>query len=516
MKQLSALDASFLYLETPQMPMHVGALHVFELPRGFKGRFVDALRKHMASRLPVAPPLRRKLAFMPLNLANPAWVDAEPDMNWHVRGVKLPRGAGLAELEAKVGELHPQVLDRERPLWQFVVFDGLKPGPGGARRVAMYTKLHHAAVDGQAAVALAHAILDTAPAGRTIEARPARAKKYELGLAEMIRGTLANQIGQVRGLVRGLPSTLETLAGAVRQLVASRGKLGGLALGPRTRFNASIGVERKFAAVSLPIAEVKAAAKRHGGTINDAVLAICGGALRSFFKRHGPLPRKPLVAAVPISLRAAGDTAANNQASMTLVSLGTHLADPHARLVHVMQATAAMKRTMGSIKSVLPTDMPSIGVGLLLTAAARLYSNARIADRLPALANLVISNVPGPPFPMYMAGAKMLTNYPTSIVMHGVALNITVQSYDQSLDFGLIACAKACPHLDELAADLRAAYEEFIAVEAKPTPALPQRAGHGVVHRSAARAAKRVADGATKVARKLPAAAKAPAKMRAA
>ena len=137
MKQLSGLDATFLYLETPQMPMHVGALHVFELPSGYKGKFVTALRKHMAQRLPATPVLRRKLWWMPLNLANPAWVDAEPDLNQHIVEIKLPKGAGLAELEAQVGALHPVLLDRKKPLWKFHVFEGLAASPEGKKRVAM-------------------------------------------------------------------------------------------------------------------------------------------------------------------------------------------------------------------------------------------------------------------------------------------------------------------------------------------------------------------------------------------
>ena len=170
MKQLSGLDASFLYLETPQMPMHVGALHVFELPAGTKGKFVTALRKHMESRLPVAPVLRRRLWWMPLNMANPAWVDAVPDMRQHIVEIKLPKvngaGAGLAELEAQVSKLHPVLLDRNRPLWKFHVFEGLAPSPNGCKRVGLYSQLHHAAVDGQAAVALANAILDVTPTPR--------------------------------------------------------------------------------------------------------------------------------------------------------------------------------------------------------------------------------------------------------------------------------------------------------------------------------------------------------------
>ena len=155
-KQLSGLDATFLYLETPEMPMHVGALHVFELPAGYKGKFITALRKHMTSRLPVAPVLRRRLWWMPLNLANPAWVDADPDMRQHIVEITLPKGSGVSELEAQVSRLHPVLLDRTRPLWKFHVFEGLGPTLEGRKRVGLYTQLHHAAVDGQAAVALAN------------------------------------------------------------------------------------------------------------------------------------------------------------------------------------------------------------------------------------------------------------------------------------------------------------------------------------------------------------------------
>jgi hypothetical protein len=155
MKQLSGLDATFLYLEKPEMPMHVGALHLFELPPGYKGRFLTALRRHIASRLSIAPVLRRRLWWMPLNLANPAWVDAEPDLREHIVEVPIRKGAGLPELEDEVGRLHSVLLDRRRPLWKMHVFENLAPSPQGRRRVALYTQLHHAAVDGQAAVALA-------------------------------------------------------------------------------------------------------------------------------------------------------------------------------------------------------------------------------------------------------------------------------------------------------------------------------------------------------------------------
>jgi diacylglycerol O-acyltransferase len=196
------------------------------------------------------------------------------------------------------------------------------------------------------------------------------------------------------------------------------------------------------------------------------VLMVCSGALRRNFLKHGPLPRKSMVAGVPISTRSKGDTASNNQATMTVVSLGTHIADPAKRLRHVLAATAAMKNNIGAMKSLMPTDFPSLGVPWLMEGLGALYAKARVADRLPAIANVTISNVPGPTVPLYMAGALMLTNYPTSIVVHGVALNITVQTYNESLEFGLIACGEAMPEVAELAQHVRAAFEEFAALPA--------------------------------------------------
>ena len=482
MKQLSGPDASFLHMETPQMPMHVGALHLFELPASYRGNFLADMRAHMATRISLAPALRRKLALMPLNLANPMWVDAAPDLDHHIVGVKLRKGSGLADMEAKVGELHPVLLDRDRPLWKFHVFEGLAPGPNQEKRFGLYTQLHHAAVDGQAAVALANAILDVSATPRDIKVEPRAARKPGLGLAQTLSGVLVNQLQQIANIARALPTTASALTKIARQgasgvankalasargttqAVSSASSASSLGLAPRTRLNASVTAGRAFAAVSLPMTELKLLRRAHDATLNDVVLMVCSGALRRYFLQHGPLPRKSLVAAVPISLRAAGDTASNNQTSMTVVKLGTHIADPMKRLLYVKAATAAMKSTLGSVKSLMPTDFPSLGIPWLMRTAASLYGRAKVADRIPPLANVVISNVPGPAFPLYMAGAKMLTNYPTSIVVHGVGLNITVQSYNESLDVGLIACADAAPHLADLAVHMTESLNELKAL----------------------------------------------------
>ena len=425
MKRLSGLDATFLFLETPEMPMHEGALHLFELPAGYRGRFVNALRKHMAERLPLAPALRRRALQMPLNITNPVWIDALPDLKQHIVEVKLPkltaraRGQGneMARLEALVGELHPRLLDRSLPLWKFHVIEGLTPAEGGAKRVALYTQLHHAAVDGQAAVALANAILDLSPKPAPLPARSSgRVKRFEIGLVERVSGAIGSEVRQITQLLRALPGAVGSLSSAATQvaarslIVTGKKRSGSLGLAPRTRLNTSVTAARAFATVSLPLHELKALGRLHGATLNDMVLLLCSTALRRHFGKHGPLPRTSLVAAMPVTLRDQGDTGSDNQASMTLVSLGTHIADPMRRLAHIKAATKSMKATLAGVKNILPTDFPSIGVPWLMAAAVALYGRAKAAERLPPLANVVISNVPGPPMPLYMAGAKMLTN----------------------------------------------------------------------------------------------------------
>jgi diacylglycerol O-acyltransferase len=514
MKQLSGLDATFLYLEKPEMPMHVGAMHLLELPAGYKGRYVNDLRRHFATRLPVAPVLRRRLWWMPLNLANPAWVDADPDLSLHIVEHKLSRaqtaGADARTLmEAQVSKLHPQLLDRSRPLWLMHVIEGLPRSERGLKQVGLYSQLHHAAVDGQAAVALANVLFDTTPEPRTIEVRPSRrVKTFKLGMVEMLRGALTTELAQVAKIARDLPSTLSTVAGTARNAINSKALLGkgsgNVTLAPATPMNATVSAARAFASTSVPLAELKALARAHQATLNDMVLMLCASALRSYLLQHAKLPRKSLVAAVPISLREAGDMRADNQASMSLISLGTHLADPAKRLAHIRNASSAMKSTMGRMKSILPTDFPSIGVPWLMEAAVSLYGKAKVADRIPQVANLVISNVPGPQVPLYLAGARVLTNCPTSIVVHGLALNITVQSFDAGMDFGLMADGAALPDVKALALAVDVALDELRTLA--PPAVTPAASEQAVVVAERPRARVKVA-----VRRKAPAAATQPA-----
>ncbi len=479
MKHLTGLDAAFLYLESPEMPMHVGSLHVYSLPPTYKGSFVDDVKEHIKKRMHLAPVFHRKLALMPFDMANPVWIeDGDIDLDYHVRSITLPKPGTMAQLENYVGRLHSSLIDRSRPLWEFYVFDGLASGD-----VAFYSKMHHAAIDGQAGVAVANAVLDLTPEPRTVKPPPARAGKqpYQLGVGELVGAAFSNMANQTLKLARMFPQMAKAASGALSSKGAE-GKpakpglikrLKGLQMGPKTHLNVSITNQRAFATASIPLGEVKGVGKLLDATINDMVLLLCAGALRRYLQDYDALPAKSLVAAVPVSLRAAGDTSSDNQAFMLLCQLGTHIKDPVARLALIKESINKGKAFTGASKAAIPLDFPSLGAPWLMSGVASLYGRSRLANSIPPIANVVISNVPGPQVPLYMAGATMKTFYPVSIIVHGVALNITVESYNGSLDFGLIACRKAAPDVRDLAKYL---VEEHEAIKAKAAALVPTAA----------------------------------------
>jgi len=499
LKHLSGLDASFLHLETPEMPMHVGGLHLLELPQEWEGDFTDAVKRHVADRLHLASIFTKKLALMPLDLANPVWVDDDDlDLDYHIRQVSLPAPGTRAQLEAYVGRLHSSLLDRSRPLWEFVVFSGLASG-----QIGFYTKIHHAALDGQGAIVLATALLDVTPVPRVVTPPPPHARApYQPPVASLLRAALGDTLTQCLRLVRGVPTGIKVAAGLLTPVRGDDGNLrilpAAMSLAPRTPLNVSITNQRAFATLSIPVREALAVGKSFGGTLNDAVLGIVSGALRRYLDEHGVLPAASLVAAVPVSLRAEGDTEMNNQVSMMLMKLATDIADTAARMQAIVKASAKLKKTVSHVRSVMPTEFPSIGVPWLMSAVVSLYGRARLADRMAPPANVVISNVPGPRMPLYLAGARMVTNYPVSIVTHSLGLNVTVQSYNGSLDFGIIACRRAMPDIALFTACMTLAHADLMAAaqpEAVPVAAAPRR-------RAPARPAADQADATTPRARK--------------
>ncbi|CRL51633.1 WS/DGAT/MGAT family O-acyltransferase [Pseudomonas sp. URMO17WK12:I11] len=454
MNHLSGMDAMFLHLESAEMPMHIGGLHVLELPAGQGGDFFEEVKACVAQRLHLAAVFNRKLANMPFDLSNPVWVDDEDiDLDHHVRHFTLPKPGSNRQLQQAIARLHSSLLDRSRPLWELYIIDGLKSG-----EVALYTKLHHAGVDGQAGMEVGRALFDMEPSGRKI--RPPRPKlrrnQYQLGVAELMGAALFNGSQQCLKLVRMLPEmgrvaadlVLNRKGPLVRQMASltkTRQRMT-----PRTPFNEAITNQRSFAGRTVPLAEIKQIAKAFSVSLNDVVMATVAGTLRRYLSESRELPSRSMSAAVPASLRELGDDTANNQVSVLIVDLATDEADPLVRLQRISASATQRKDSLSNYKSLIPTDFPILAAPWLISGAASLYGRSRMANWMPPPANLVISNVAGIPVPLYFAGAKVISYYPVSIPCHGMALNVTVASYNGRMDYGLIACRRTIADLNEL------------------------------------------------------------------
>jgi WS/DGAT/MGAT family acyltransferase len=465
MKALSGLDGAFLHLETAETPMHVGSLHLFDLPPGYRGDFHANIRRQMKSRLHLAPVFTRRLAPMPLQFANPVWVeDDRVDLDYHVHRVTLPAPGRQAQLEDCTGRLHSELLDRHRPLWRLYVIDGLESG-----QAAYYIKIHHAVLDGQAGVLLAQALFDVSAKAPRIP-HGAAAPGAHPGLVALAAAAFRHDAGQYIKLLRHLPDVVKTLAGLFGAAPGElKGRLGqNFAFGPKTALNVPVTGERGFAALSIPIATLKALAAAHDAKLNDIVLALCGGALRRYLAGHGGIPKKPLIASMPISLRKAGNTDFTTQATLSLVNLNTDIADPLKRLRAIRDAAGAVKALAQRAKGVIPTDFPSIGVPWVLHGLASLYGRSGLAGAMAPIANVVISNVAGPPVPLYAAGARMATYWPLSIVEHGLGLNVTVMSYAGAMGFGFTTARNAVPDARELSTALLGALDELVARSRPP------------------------------------------------
>ena len=469
MNHLSSTDAAFLHLETPETPMHIGSLMLFQLPEGYAGDYYEDVKAMVAKRRHLGGLFNRKLAQMPFDLAEPVWIeDDDIDLDYHVRHVSLRKPGSMAQLEQVISRLHSTLLDRSRPLWELYVIEGLENG-----QVASYTKAHHSGIDGKAGVELAKVFYDTAPGMREVRPpRPARAgNAYQLGVAELLQAAVSNAVSQYVKVVKILPKAVKAI-GAAGKIVAARKTVKGeralsLRLAPKSIFNVSITNQRSYSTMSVPLNDIKALGKRVGGTVNTVVMTMCGGALRSFLAERDMLPTKSLIAAVPVSLRTAADDSMNNQVSAIRVDLATDLKSTAERFKAIHLSSEAAKAVVSELKPVLGIDVPITGAPWLMSGLATLYGRSNLASRMPAVANVAISNVPGLPMTLYMAGARMLHYYPVSIPYHGMGLNITVQSYDGKLEFGITACRRVLSQEEshELIGHLRATLEDIRAME---------------------------------------------------
>ena len=502
-RKLSAMDASFLYLETPEMPMHVGSMAIFRLPEGYKGDFFEDFKAMIASRLHIAPILKSRLEKAPLDIDHPSWVeDDQFDIDRHIFRASLPAPRDRATLERIVGWMHAKLLNRARPLWEFYVFEGMKDN-----EIGLYSKMHHACIDGGAGAALTNMIYDLTPVPREIEPPTERAKvgqeprdiaanlidSYQQlwrqpfdasaaakgielprsGKSDLGSILFDNAMFQIENAVKfagNVPTLLKSVSDVVGKIAdpKSRDSIVGM-MSPPTLLNKQISSERSFAGVSIPLSRAKAVAKAAGGKLNDVVLAISSGVVRRYLLERGALPSKSMTAAVPISLREEGNTDANNQVFGMICSIATNVEDPKTRLETIIAQSTKSKEISHPLRALMPqvSNVSMLGAPIMMQILALLYSRSSLSDVLPPTANITVSNVPGPRQTLYAAGAELLHIFPVSISTHGLALNITVQSYRDQLDFGFVAGANIIPHVEVLCSLVP---EEFAALEAAFAP----------------------------------------------
>ncbi len=460
MDRLSALDASFLYGETPESPMHVAALAIFDPPPADTDVFA-IFRDHLKSLLHLIPFFERKLALTPIQLDHPVWVhDDNLDLDYHFRHVSLPKPGTLEQLETLVARLHMILLDRTRPLWQYYVIEGLKGGG-----FAIYIKMHHAGIDGGAGMAALPVIFATSPDPEPeLAPQPSPSAKDSRApeIFELISDSYAKFFNQQREFYESWPDLGKAIAKVgqrVTEDLANPPRM--LPLAPKTLFNVSLSSQRSFGTCTISLRDVKAVAKLTKSKVNDVVMTISAGALRRYLETRKALPDSPLIAAVPVSLRKAGNADMNNQVTAMLCNLATDIADPIRRLEAIVASSTDSKKRLEDIRDVILTDMTRLGAPIMITGIARLMGQAKLAERLPAIVNVLISNVPGPKEALYCAGAKMINYFPVSIPSNGSVLNITVQSYLDNLDFGLIACRTAVPDIDKLTEFLAEEFERL-------------------------------------------------------
>lgn len=465
MQQLSGLDTTFLNIESNACPMHVGGLVLLEPPKskpddGGYGQIF----KHIESRLDLIPPLRRRLVSSPLGLDHPYWIeDPDFDLVHHIKHRALPSPGDDCKLTDLVCELASTRLDRNLPLWEINFVEGLKDG-----RVAAITKMHHAAIDGVSGAEILGNLLDLKPEPVKVPAPetpwrpdsiPSLAK-----LANLTTRSLAKRPGKALRLMRDTWPFLVSSGHAMWQQRKLSGKFSDLVtLAPRTRFNCKISARRSFAFGSLELDQVKIVKNAFGTTVNDVVMAICGTALRQYLEDKEELPRKPLIAGIPMSTRTdAQKGAAGNQVTFLRATLHTDEVDPVVRLQKISREMATAKERMRAVPANLMGDWAQLPAPALMAQAARLYENFAIQNYHTPAFNVVISNVPGPTIPLYFGGLKVLAHYPVSIPFHGAAFNITLMSYCGKLDFGLTANYDSVPDIDHFAQLMHAALATLV------------------------------------------------------
>ncbi len=461
MKRMSGVDAAFLYGETAAWHMHVSAVMILDpstAPGGFR---VEELKRRISRRLHLAPQFRWKLVEVPFGLDLPGWVeDHDFDIDDHIRRIAVPPPGGPRQLGNLIGDLVAIKLDRRRPLWEFWVIEGLEGG-----MVALLAKIHHSIIDGVSGSELATMLLDLEPNPPEPSEADAPPPEGPVELPTSVQLALSSVAGlaatpwRMARFARSSARQGLTFMGFLRQPQSPPAPF----QAPRTSFNAELTPHRRFAYASIPLEQVRALKRTYDVKVNDVVLAVCSGALRRYLAARDELPSSPLIAQVPVSLRGEGDAnEVGTKVGAMFASLATHITDPVRRLMAINESTRGAKEMRAALAADKIMGITETAPPALISLAARMYSAASLDRRTPPIMNLIISNVPGPPFTMYCAGAEVTALYPMGPLIYGTGINVTVFSYRDRVDVGFMVCRDVVPDPWVLAEGVPLALQELI------------------------------------------------------
>lgn len=475
MEQLSGQDASFVYLDTPNTPMHIGSVGIYDpstAPGGFV-RFKDILA-HVESRLDKARSFRQKLVRVPFDLDHPYWID-DPnfDLEYHVRHIALPQPGDWRQLCIQVARLHARGMDLSKPLWEFNIVEGLDNIEGLPKGCfALVAKVHHAAIDGMSGVELSAAVHDIEPLPVDRSAKTKWKGEHEPAVTEMLMRTWMNSVTQPVRFAKTLAQTVPGAARLIREVAGGDVSLKGAKMAPQTILNGKVSPHRVWDSTVLPLAGIRAIKDRiEGATVNDVILTVIGGGLRKYLQQRKALPKDSLTAMAPISVRAEGEKEAmGNLVSAMLVQLGTHIEDPMERLAYVRKEALNSKamtnavgaRTLTEYSQFIPSGLAGLG--------ARLYSRLGVSNLHSPVFNVVATNVPGPRVPLYFAGAKMVRMMGTGPIFDGMGMINAIYSYGPDIAISFTSDRDMIPDPANYAAALKAAYEELLGATPKAAP----------------------------------------------
>lgn len=500
MRRLTGLDASFLYMETPNNHMHVGAVYVFDPGDDPTAVSFERVKAGVESRLHLLPPFRWKLVTVPFGLHHPLWAnDAHFDIEYHVRQAALPAPGGQAELAEHAAQFMARPLDRTRPLWELEVVEGLEGG-----RIALITKTHHAAIDGASGAELTTALLDLSADAPPV---PPPDKAFHGDRipsdVETLAYALRSLTEQPAELVKAVRRTAEAALNLRKRSADGDAAPATPFAAPRTSFNVPITPHRKFAYTQVPLNDIKEVRAALGGTVNDVVLAMCASALRQYLLDGGELPTEPLIAMVPMSVRNTDQKGAmGNRVSQLLVRLATEEPDPVKRYQSIQAETKIAKDSINAIGADTLSNWAEFAAPAVAARAARLYSSMGLANRHKPIYNVTISNVPGPQVPLFCTGGRLVEWYPMGPIFDGIGLNMTVMSYLGVMYVGLLACRETMSGVWDLAAHCNAGIDELLAITragvSASEPVKPRPA------KSSAKATKSAAKSAKPTAKRRP------------